>query len=958
MAQPKWTTLLIAALCVVTARAQATPTAGLQRMLEESGRFPPGARVLAAHEEGGVLHVDLEPGQPCALEQVEDLVSAADHVLGEGVRGVWLRVPDSEGVLRTLPELFDPPPVEDKGQALRSHPADHPGDGGGVLAGKTIYLSQCHGWYWHDDYEDWYTQRPNLFDTVEDFHNPEGMNQYLMRYLLNAGAHVMPVRDPDLNGDMVIVDDGSSGYAESGAWEDSVQAGFATGQAPYAYGTDPFELGGNRYAVAESKATATAIWTPDIPADGYYHVYVSYSQDSSRASDAHYVVHHPGDDTHVYVDQRVHGSTWVYIGRFWFYAGADTSSGSVELANDSSDAGAIVSADAVRFGGGMGDVMRGGTTSGYERWEEAAIYYTQYAGAPTSVYDTSGSGDGYDPSSRSRFADWEHEEGEDALYFSWHSNAGGGQGTSTYIYGPCAPGEGCGFTGYEGSEEFAEFIQDDVVDALTSLWQSDWSDRGVRVAYFAEVNPSNNDEMPAALIELAFHDLEEDTALLKHPQFRRDASRAMMHGMIDYFAWRDGDDPIYPPEPPTHLKVVADGPGELRVTWEAPSHGLPLGDPATSYRVYLSLDGRSYDGGWDVSGTEAVVENVSGYEPIFLRVTAVNEAGESFPSPTQGAVPTPTETRILVVDGFDRLDRSLLLYRDAGGAVGEVTHMDLDRMNRFDFTVEHLWALAEAGVPVDTVGSEVIADGNGPGDYMLVVWMAGNEGSEDDSFSAAEQAWIASHLDGGGKLFVSGAEIGWDLDECGSADDLAFYETYLFSSMAADDADTYQVEPAPAGIFAGLGPLGFDDGTDGYYDVRYPDVLAVLPGATPALYYDGDPGMPAALASDDGQLVYLGFPFETILGAEERATLMGDALAFLIPDYVPPEWDIGDDDDDDIVVDDDDNDDDDDTGPQVTDPHDDDDDDGCGCRQSGSAAALAPPIALLASLLALRRRRP
>jgi len=943
MGTTRRTTVLCAVLCLVATEAAALPTAELQRALEESGRFPPGARVLAAQEQEGVLHLDLDPGQPLALEQVEELVSAADHVLGEGVRGVWLRVPDDLGVLRTLPELFDPPPVPDKGQPLRAHPQDHPGDSEGVLGGKTIYLSQCHGWYWHDDYEDWYTQRPNLFDTVEDFHNPEGMNQYLMRYLLNAGARVMTVRDPDLNENMVIVDQGDAGYAETGTWYDSQQSGFAQGQAPYEYGVDPFEQGGNRYADAASKVTATASWTPDIPADGYYHVYVSYSQDGSHASDAHYVVHHPGGDTDVYVDQRVHGSTWVYIGRFWFYAGSDRSNGSVELGNDSSDHDAFVSADAVRFGGGMGDVMRGGTTSGHERWEEAAIYYTQFAGAPPAVYDYDDNGDGYDPSSRSRFADWEHEEGEDALYFSWHSNAGGGQGTSTYVYGPCGPGEGCGFTGYEGSEEFAEFIQDDVVDAITELWQSDWSDRGVRVAYFAEVNPANNDEMPSALIELAFHDHEEDTALLKHPQFRRDASRAMMHGMIDYFAWRDGEEPVYPPEPPTHLEVVAAGPGRLRATWSPPPHGLPLGDPATSYRVYLSLDGRAYDDGWDVTGTEAVVENLGGYEPVFLRVTAVNAAGESFPSPTQGAVPTPTETRILVVDGFDRLDRSLLLYRDAGGAVGEVTHMDLDRMNRFDFTVEHLWALAAAGVPVDTSGSEVIADGGDVGDYMLVVWMAGNEGTDDESFSAVEQAWIADHLDGGGKLFVSGAEIGWDLDECGSADDLAFYETYLLSALASDDAGTYQVDPAPAGIFAGLGAMGFDDGTGGYYDVRYPDVLDLLPGAEPALYYDGDPGMPAALASDDGQLIYLGFPFETILGAEERAALMGDALAHLVPDYVPPEWDTGDDDDDD-----------DDDGPHVTDPG--ADGDGCGCRVAGPGAALWPVLALLAGLLGIRRR--
>ena len=56
---------------------------------------------------------------------------------------------------------------------------------------------------------------------------------------------------------------------------------------------------------------------------------------------------------------------------------------------------------------------------------------------------------------------------------------------------------------------------DEIVAATQQLWidpnaadacfQS-WNDRGLRTAYFAEVNPSTNNEIPAALIELAFHD--------------------------------------------------------------------------------------------------------------------------------------------------------------------------------------------------------------------------------------------------------------------------------------------------------------------------------------------------------------------------------------------------------------------------------------------------------------------
>ncbi len=944
---------LAAALLVspaAAARGTAVDVAPLQERVDRAGLLPPGTRVVAAVRAGRTLHVDLDLGRPYDPREHDDLTLAAHHALGDpDVRGVFVRVPDEDGVFRPLPWFLPDVPVPDKGGAIDGPPVDLPGWGEGALAGKTVYLSQCHGWYWHESYQDWYTQRPNLFDTAEDFHNPEGMDQYLMRYLLGAGARVVPIRESDLNEQMVIVDDADAGYGEDGAFADGGASGFASGQGPYAYGVDPFELGGTRVADTAGTVTATASWTPDVPADGYYQVYVSYGQDPSRAPDAHYVVRHPGADTHVFVDQRIHGSTWVYLGRFYFYAGSDPLLGSVELRNDSATAGATVSADAVRLGGGMGDVSRGGAPSGHERWEEAAIYSTQYLGAPTSVYDPYGDGDGSDPSSRSRFADYEHEAGEDAVYYSWHSNAGGGSGTSTFVYSECDVGYDCEFSGVEGSDVLAEFIHDDVVDAVRALWDADWTDRGLHTAWFAEVNPSYNDEMPAALIELAFHDHEGDTALLKHPRFRRDTSRAMMHGIIDYFADRDGVDLEYPPEPPTHLSVRASGTGELTVRWQAPPAGAPLGDPATGYRVYTSADGRAFDDGIDVDGTEWVLGGQHGYEPVFVRVTATNAGGESFPTETLGAIPTPEETAIAFVQGFDRLDRGLLLYRDAGGNVGWLTHMDLDRMNRYDYAVEHLWALAALGVPADGLSQELIVDGAvDAGDYAMVAWAAGQESTEDESFGAEEQAWVRDFRDGGGGLFVTGGEIGWDLDSHGGADDIAFYEEVLLARLLEDDAGTYSMAPAGTGLFAGLAAMAFDDGTHGTYDVDYPDVLDPQGDAEVVLLYDGDPAAPAGIAA--AGLVYLGVPFEAILDAGARDDVMAAAVGHLLPGYAPPEWPEGDDDD----AADDDASDDDAGGLLVGPPLQ------GGCRCAAARPASGGTLALLAALAAtgwLHRRR-
>lgn len=79
----------------------------------------------------------------------------------------------------------------------------------------------------------------------------------------------------------------------------------------------------------------------------------------------------------------------------------------VILTNASEDKG-FVTADAVRFGGGMGNVSRNGLTSGLPRCLEGARYYAQWAGAPDSIYNSKGGTDDYkdDINVRSRMTNW------------------------------------------------------------------------------------------------------------------------------------------------------------------------------------------------------------------------------------------------------------------------------------------------------------------------------------------------------------------------------------------------------------------------------------------------------------------------------------------------------------------------------------------------------------------------
>ena len=50
------------------------------------------------------------------------------------------------------------------------------------------------------------------------------------------------------------------------------------------------------------------------------------------------------------------------------------------------EVGGVVTADAVRFGGGMGNFARNGMTSGLPRSAEGARYWLQWAGIDTTIF--------------------------------------------------------------------------------------------------------------------------------------------------------------------------------------------------------------------------------------------------------------------------------------------------------------------------------------------------------------------------------------------------------------------------------------------------------------------------------------------------------------------------------------------------------------------------------------------
>lgn len=813
----------------------------------------------------------------------------------------------------------------------------------GALTGKTVYVGAGHGFYANGSSK-WATQRGNTNGIVEDLVSTEVASQYLIPLLLNAGATVVPVREFDTNPNLVIVDDAAPGYSESGdpaAFSDSSDAAYGAPALPLTNGVNPFELGRNRLmeSTVGATPTASATWVPDVPEAGEYNVYVSYTQFIHRVPDAHFVVRHAGGEAHFRINQRRHGSTWVFLGRFHFRAGASPERGAVVALNDSTVQG-NVSLDAVRLGGGMGlQDTRGGGTSGRPRFEESARYHAQFAGAPESVYDNPNYDDRTDDvSARSRFVDWEHEEGEDAAYVAWHTNACGGttcnaRGTETYVYGTHPPDGTYQFSGVSGSDVLAQKVHAEMVKDLQSGFDATWRDRGLKSAYFGELNPIHNDEVPAILIEVGFHQNPTDAERLKQPQFRYTAARGIVQGLIGYFAEKDGVAAVLPPEAPVQVSVRHVSEGRVEVSWvaeERDSLGLG-GDAATSFIVYQSDDGVAWDDG---TGTMApsFTRLLEPGQTRYFRVASVNAGGESFPSDVVGVrVPTDGVTPVLVVNGFDRLDASLGREEDlATFGLGAPLRVRLSRMNDGTYVRRHGQAISASGIAFDSATNEAVRnDRLRLEDYAVVDWFVGRGGAVTQ-LTAEERVRLRAHADAGGRILLSGSSVTSALAH-GDADEQAF-AVQVLQATATPGGGGLAFDGVAGGLLEGFFGVQLDDGLQGSYPTGLTDALGPAGANAIATWSNGSI---AAVVGETPGIALLAFPLEGVISDAWRAHLTARLLGALGLQGTPlgplPEHPI--------------------TFPQLPDEYPSADAQGCGCTSGGGSVSL---FALALALFVLR----
>ncbi|MCB9557559.1 MAG: N-acetylmuramoyl-L-alanine amidase [Deltaproteobacteria bacterium] len=761
----------------------------------------------------------------------------------------------------------------------------------GALSGKVIYLSPGHGWTYLPDQGAWRTQRGNNLGIVEDMGNADGVTQFLVPLLQAAGAQVVGIRELDPTPEWAIVDNdggGNGSYRETGdssAFSNSTLDGFRVPNGTITGSTNPFSQGTNRLMLASTNETARATFVLDVPKSGYYNLYIAYSMYSARVSDAEHIVVHPGGRTTFLVDQRRHGSTWVLLGRFYFRAGQNESIGALIVTNRSADASvnpeANVSIDAVRIGGGSGIIDRGGGVSGQPRYDQCARYHAQFAGAPASVYDRSGSSDRDDDvSARSRFTDWHHGDGEDAVYVSYHSNAVGGRGTETYVYGTNPPNGSYAPTSAAialRSPELAKAVHDAVVDVIRAEVDPSWKDRGVRSAYFGEINPAYQDEIPATLLEVAFHDQTDDAAQLREPAFRRAVARGIYRGIVEYFAERDNIPRRLVPDAPVAIVARHLGQRSVRIAWSPPAAVTNVFDSATSYRIYTSTDGLAFDDGIDVGSSPSYTATLPGSAAaFFFRITAVNGGGESLPSKVIAIGVAGTPRGILLVDGFDRQDATMSVLRSYP-SLGQVGRLLLEKMNHAGQLDRHGRALATAGAgSFDSATHQAISEGLiRPTDYQYLLWHSGLGVDAQRALTSTSRALLLEAANAGIGLVLSGATLARTL-AAGDSSDRALLDALHTAAQGTTAASSVS---GGSGPFSDLPTLALSSADMLPYAVSDVDRLSSLGGEIAANYTSGGTAATAA-AQGAGCRLLFGFPLEAITSANGHAQLLQRLLQF------------------------------------------------------------------------------
>ena len=701
------------------------------------------------------------------------------------------------------------------------------------LDGCNIALWSSHGYYYSHEAGRWEWQRAPFFTTVEDLLTHSYVTGFLAPMLENAGANVLMPRERDPQTLEIVVDNGSLFYTErnnSGNarydWTDSPEPGFGADSSSFLTDSNPFLSGSARMSVSDGKSTQTASYLPFFPETEDYAVYVSY-QSLPESAPAIYTVRHSGGEQSYMIDQSIGGGTWVYLGTFRFTEGECGQGVTVRSAQEKKKG--IITTDAVRFGGGMGNVLRGHGPSGYPRYAEAARYWLQWSGFPEDVYSINDGTDDYKDDYMSR-GEWVNYL-KDSLHvpidmaLALHTDAGRCMNDS--IIGTLAiyMEESEGKLNYKDgraritARELADIVQTSIVNDIRAYCRKDWTRRAIWDRSYVEARVP---DVPTVLIELLSHQNVSDMQYALDPGFKFIVSRAIYKGILRYLSYISGKQYAVQPLPVQDFSAVitdqSDSTAGIKLSWTPRTDPHEPSAAPTSYVVYrriLDPYGDSsvpgFDNGTVVTGTE-YIDRIEAGRLYSYKVVAVNDGGLSFPSEILSAGHIPGKDNVLVVNGFTRVSapgldfggEQAIPYIEDISYIGEqygysrdeewihndrpgfgASYMDYGPEsiagNTFDYPLIHGLALMRSCYGFCSTSLSALINNMPNNDYPAIDIIFGKE--TDCFHSDTLRDVLKTYCLNGGSLIISGANIGKSADYDFSK---TYPQTNLLSSCSND----------------------------------------------------------------------------------------------------------------------------------------------------------------------------
>ncbi len=819
------------------------------------------------------------------------------------------------------------------------------------LEGRHISLWASHGNYYSLSDRQWQWQRPRLFCTTEDLLSQTIVVPFLMPMLENAGAVLFSPRERDWQRHEVIVDNDRP--EQDGSYTEDVgqypltdgPQGFAHIKDVYLDGENPFTHGTTRTMPTQQRRShaTTVAWTPRIPEDGRYAVYVSYTTLPTSVNDALYTVHHRGQKTQFRVNQQMGGSTWVYLGSFDFAAG-ESRDNCVTLSNQSNYRGHI-SADAVRFGGGMGNIARGDSleVSRLPRFLEAARYSAQWAGFPYETYGNKASTNDYseDINVRSLTTNYlargsAYVPGDSGLNvpiemsIALHTDAGwtrdesliGSLGvyTTDFYEGITAAG-----LSRLSSRDFCDIVLSQVNSDLQQTIHR-WTRRQM---YDRNYSETREPAVPSIILEMLSHQNFADLCFAHDPYFKFLLGRAIYKGILrSVYQLHDKNNPVVQPLPPTApMAMVMPNSNDIELTWLVVDDPLEPTATPSDFVVYHAEGDKGFDNGTRVSDSHFTLSHATQGVLHRFYITACNDGGQSMPSPEVCAyIGFDNSPRLLVIDAFNRLAGPQPLRNDTiegfdlnsdfgvpmarmPGYCGRQLCWDKAGYGREGYgglghSTAELEGIIIAGNTRDWTtrhARDIIAAMRNSVTISSCTADAAQRAVFDSrSFQVIDLAYGLNRADGYSLLpapVFPPAMIQSVAEFTRTGGHLLVSGAYIGTDMQTDEQrvftrDILKYEYAgslPADSIGDISGLGLhfniaNTPNERQYMVSAADCLAPSEGAFCAMAYDHS-GQSAAIAysGSDYHCFAMGFPFEAITDADQRRDIIRGIMQFLLP---------------------------------------------------------------------------